>query len=167
MNTRRLWLYNMLTALLPTTKCFSLKAALLRWCGARIGVNVFINSSAVFLGNGKLEIGDDVWIGPGCMISSVGDAFVNIGSYCDLGPEVMIITGSHEIDVDGLHIAGKGISASVTIGAGCWLGARSIILPGVTLAAKTLVAAGAVVSKSSDSRNIMLAGNPAVIKKRY
>ena len=86
-------------------------------------------------------IGDDVWIGAGCRIMPVGNAHIIIGSYCDLGPRVMILTGSHEIDVGGEHIAGKGTSANVEIGDGCWLGARSTVLPGVTIAKKNILAA--------------------------
>lgn len=138
---------------------------LLRLAGATIGKNVRINSSAVFSGNGELVIGDDVWIGAGDVICPVAPACINIGSHVDFGPGAMIITGSHEIDLDGEHIGGKGMVASVTIGNGCWLGARALILPGVTLAEKTLVAAGAVVTKSVDVPCSLVAGVPAAVKK--
>ena len=161
----RLWIYKLLTWWLPETRCFGWKRFLLRWAGAKVGKNVCINSSAVFSGDGKLEIGDDVWIGAGCRISPVGKAEIKIGAHCDLGPEVMIITGGHEIDLDGEHIGGKGKSEFVVIGNGCWLGARCIILPGVMLADKTLVAAGAVVTGSVDVPCSLVAGVPAVIKK--
>ena len=143
----RLWLYSIVCRALPETRFFGLKAALLRWCGAKIGRNVRINSTAVFVGTGGLEIGDDVWIGPGCRISPVGGVVVRIGSYCDLGPEVMILTGSHEIDTVGLHIGGKGTALSVAIGDG--------------------VAAGAVVIKGADMPKTMLAGVPAKCCKQY
>ena len=163
----RLWLYSLVCRALPETRFFGLKVTLLRWCGAKIGSNVRVNSTAVFAGTGELEIGDDVWIGSGCRISPVGGVAVRIGSCCDLGPEVMILTGSHEIDTAGLHIGGKGTASSVTIGNGCWLGARALILPGVSLAEKTLVAAGAVVVKGTDTPKTMLAGVPAKCCKQY
>ena len=140
---------------------------LLRWCGAKVGKDVRINSSAVFSGNGTLSIGDDVWIGAGDVISPVAPASITIGIHVDLGPEVMIITGSHEIDLVGEHIGGKGTSASVTIGDGCWLGARATILPGVVLAKKTLVAAGAVVTKPVETPCSLVAGVPANVRKHY
>ena len=139
---------------------------LLRWAGAAIGKNVRINSSAVFGGNGELVVGDDVWIGARDIICPTAPARIVIGSHVDLGPEVMMLTGSHEIDLEGEHIGGKGMAASVSIGNGCWLGARAMILPGVTLADKTLVAAGAVVTKSVDVPSSLVAGVPAEIKKR-
>lgn len=67
----RLWIYERLTHWLPETRLFALKTRLLRWCGATVGANVRINSSARFSGTGFLEIGDDVWIGPTCHLVSV------------------------------------------------------------------------------------------------
>jgi maltose O-acetyltransferase len=113
-----------------------------------------------------LIVGDDVWIGAGDVISPIAPARITIGSHIDFGPGVMIVTGSHEIDLEGEHIGGKGVAASVSIGNGCWLGARATILPGVALAEKTLVAAGAVVTKSVDVPCSLVAGVPAEIKKR-
>lgn len=92
---------------------------------------------------------------------------MTIGSRIDIAPGVTILTGSHEIDPKGEHIAGKGTTASVAIGSGSWLGARSVILSGVTLPEKTLVAAGAVVTKSIEEAECLLAGVPAAVKKRY
>ena len=140
---------------------------LLRWAGAKIGQNVRINSSAVFGGNGELVVGDDVWVGARDVICPTAPARIVIGNHVDLGPEVMMLTGSHEIDLVGEHIGGKGIAASVSVGNGCWLGARAMILPGVTLAGKTLVAAGAVVTKNIEVPCSLVAGVPAVVKKTF
>ena len=95
MHPSRLWIYRLITALLPETRFFGLKVRLLRWCGAQIGSNVRINSSARFAGNGHLVIGDDVWIGPGDLLSAVGSATLTIGSHCDLAPQVTLLTGTH------------------------------------------------------------------------
>lgn len=162
----RLWLYRLLVHNLPETRCFGLKVVLLRWAGVQIGANVRVNSSAVFSGDGLLTIGDDVWIGAGDVISPTGDAEISIGSCCDLGPQVMIITGTHEIDPHGAHAGGRGYSKSVQVGDGCWLGARATILPGVTLQEKTVVAAGAVVTKSEEAGDVVLAGVPATVKRK-
>lgn len=170
----RLWVYRLLTCLLPESRGFDLKNALLRWAGAKIGSNVRVYSSARIVGTGRLIIGDDVHIGSGVFISSIAPAEIRLGSQIDIGPQVMILTGSHEINVENNlkdplygHIAGKGTEKSVYVGNGSWLGARSLILPGVTLARRTLVAAGSVVTRSSDKEAAMLAGSPAVEKKIY
>lgn len=161
MSSFGLWLYRVLTAWLPESRAFAWKRMWLRLAGAKIGKNVRIYSSARFLGNGRLEIGDDVHIGPEVMIYAVAPAGVTIGSSIDIGPRVTVLTGSHVIDPEGAHVAGKGTAAEVAIADGCWLGAGSIILPGVSLAKKTVVAAGAVVTKSAENEQVLLAGVPA------
>ena len=168
MRPSRLWIYRLITALLPETRFFGLKVRLLRWCGAQIGSNVRINSSARFAGNGQLIIGDDVWIGPGNLLSAVGSATLTIGSHCDLAPQVTLLTGTHVVGggIAG-RMAGPGCARSVSIGDGCWLCARALILPGVSLAEQTIVAAGAVVTTSYAEPRVLLAGTPAKIAKRY
>lgn len=161
----RVWIYRIVVAWLPETRFFALKVLLLRWCGARVGANVRLNSSARISGNGGLTIGDDVWVGARSFLSPVGTAEIVIESHVDLGPDVMILTGSHRIDPKGTHVGGPGLVASVQIGAGSWLGARATILPGVSIAPKTVVAAGAVVTCSHDIPCCLLTGVPAELKK--
>lgn len=49
----------------------------------------------------------------------------------------------------------------IKIGNDCFIGTRSIILPGVTLGDRTIVGAGSVVTKSYPEGNVIIAGNPA------
>ena len=50
-------------------------------------------------------------------------------------------------------------SAPIEIGNGAWLGANSIVLPGVIIASDTMIGAGSVVATSTGSRELW-AGNP-------
>ena len=167
MKTERLWIYRLLTRLMPETRCFRLKSAMLRWCGAEIGCNVRICSSASFLGIGRLVIGDDVWIGPLVSIESSGDATVAIGSHVDIANGVMITTGTHEIELDGEHIAGRGYNSSVEIGNGAWICLCSRLLPGSRVGNHSVVAAGSVVTRTYSEASVLLAGIPAKIVKYY
>ena len=45
-----------------------------------------------------------------------------------------------------------------------WVGARSVILPGVKIGNNVVIAAGSVVTKDVPE-NVMVAGVPAVVKK--
>ena len=98
MNPTRLWIYGLLTRWMPETRLFALKVRLLRWCGAQVGENVRVCSSAVIRGNGRLVIGNDVWIGSEDYLSPVGEAVIRIGDCCDLAPRVTILTGTHEVN---------------------------------------------------------------------
>jgi acetyltransferase-like isoleucine patch superfamily enzyme len=163
----RLYLYSQIVRWLPETRFFGFKVKLLRWCGATIGENVRICSSATFLGNCNLIIGNNVWIGPRCSFFPTGEGAIVIGDNVDFAPHVTMITGSHYVSVDAKQMAGAGWSKTIIIGDGCWLGTRSLVLPGVELASKTVVAAGSVVTTSNKEGKCLLAGVPATIKKHY
>ena len=58
----KLYLFNLIVKLLPSSRFYGFKSALLRWCGAKVGDNVQMFSPKV-IGNFELEIGDNSWIG--------------------------------------------------------------------------------------------------------
>lgn len=165
MNSRRLYLIKIVFSLLPETRCFSIKRALLRWCGASIGDNVRITSSARFVLTGELIIGDDVWIGEEVLIVG-GSAEVRIGSRVDIGPRVTLVTGSHRLWGAPDRAAGDGYCLPIIVEDGVWLGAGSIVLGGVSLGYSSVVAAGSVVIRNTDPYTVN-AGNPASVKRMH
>lgn len=164
MRTRRLFFVNLIFGVLPATRCFKLKCALLRWSGAKIGENVRIVSSAKFNLTGNLVIGDDTWIGHEVLIVG-GNAEVIIGAKVDIAPRVMIVTGSHELFTESDRAAGKGYSTPIFIGDGVWLGAASVVLGGVTIGRCSMVAASALVN-SDVAPGCMVAGVPARVLRQ-
>lgn len=60
------------------------------------------------------------------------------------------------------HDRTRGLYLDTVIGERCFIGARSIVLPGVRIGDEVVVAAGAVVTKDVPSRCIV-AGNPAKV----
>ena len=109
-------------------------------CGCRvsIGKNVIINKGATFISPGKVEIEDNVLIGPEVKIATVDHDF----------------SDRHNL----MHFA------KVTIRNNAWVGIGAIILPGVTIGRNAVVAAGAVVTKDVPD-NAVVAGNPAKLIK--
>lgn len=138
-----LFLMQFVLHFIPETRGFGLKRILYRMAGANIEENVRICSSVKVFGNGNFKIGKNTWVGHGSVIMC--SSSIDIGSNVDIGPEVFIGTGTHVIDTDSENVAGRGISKDVIIGNGSWLCARSIILPGVTVGNKAIIASGAVV----------------------
>lgn len=69
-----------------------------------------------------------------------------------------IITNSHIIDIPEQRW-GTNISESVVIEDGVWIGANVTVLPGVTISRGGVIAAGAVVTKSTE-KNALYAGAP-------
>lgn len=154
---------NLLFPLIPESRGWGFKRFMLKLAGAKIGRDVKISSSLKVYGAGTLEVGDNTWIGYQTLI--VASSSVVIGANCDIAPRVYIGTGTHLIDVNSDHIAAKDISMDVCIGNGCWLCTNSVILPGVKIGKKSVVAAGAVVTKTFNDNNILIAGVPAEKKK--
>lgn len=106
----------------------------------KIGARVFINAGVMLVDTGGITIEDDVLIGPGAYLISVNHK---------LAPKQR-----KELDL-----------APIVIKKNAWLGARSIILPGVTVGENAVVGAGAVVTKDVQA-NTVVAGTPARIIKK-
>lgn len=88
---------------------------------------------------------------------------ISIHNSCIIANSVKIISGNHDFfDFDKESVREK----PIRIDKKCWLGAGSIILPGIHLKESTIVGAGAVVTKSFDQSHIILVGNPARILKK-
>jgi serine acetyltransferase len=92
---------------------------------------------------------------PGNYISP-GDAKVYIGDYTQIAPNVGIFGANHSL-YDNRQFECK----DVHIGNYCWIGFGSVVLPGVTLGDYTIVAAGAVVTKSFPEGYCVIGGSPA------
>lgn len=110
----------------------------------------------------------NVFIGKGTFINyrntfhtSGGNAEIIIGSNCDIAPDCMFMCTSHLIGKPERR-AGKLNYKQIHIGDGCWIGTRSVILPGVSIGDGCVVAAGSVVTKDAP-KNVLIGGVPAKI----
>ncbi|WP_396156836.1 acyltransferase [Flavobacterium macrobrachii] len=111
-------------------------------------------SKTVFLGKGVAQYFAN---SGGCYVQGINKIY--IGDYTIFAPGVKIISANH--DKKDYHSHDKSISP-IKIGKNCWLGANSVILPGVELGDNVIVGAGAVVTKSFPD-NVILGGVPAKI----
>lgn len=91
---------------------------------------------------------------PGCYIQGTGS--IVVGDYTQIGPNVGLISSNHDTN-DTRVSQGE----PILIGAYSWLGMGSTVLAGVRLGQHTVVAAGAVVTKSFPRGHCVLAGVPA------
>jgi len=155
----------LLFKLLPKSKFYKFKNKLLNLVGMKISLSARIFSTVQIFGPNIVEIGDDTFIGHEVLITGSKDSQVIIGNYVDIAPKVIINTGTHHIDTEGLHVAGKGIGKDIIIKNGSWIGMGSILLPGITIGQKSIIAAGSIVTKDVED-NVLVAGNPAVVKRR-
>ncbi|WP_142135158.1 acyltransferase [Arthrobacter sp. SLBN-83] len=110
-----------------------------------------------FLNRGRVRIARDVLLNSGITFENRGP--VHIERSVSIGPEVYIGTSTHAIG-PSYERAGVPSALPVRIGAGTWIGARAVILPGVTIGAGCVIAAGAVVPRDCEP-NSLYAGVPA------
>lgn len=111
-----------------------------------------------------LKIGSNVGISEDCFIQVRG--FVEIEDDVIIGPSVALISENHRFEELAQPIRLQGVSQQgVKIGRGAWLGAKSIVLDGVTIGAGAIVAAGAVVVQDVPE-NTIYGGVPAKFIKR-
>jgi acetyltransferase-like isoleucine patch superfamily enzyme len=103
------------------------------WGRVRIGDRCFLNSGTVLIAVEEIVVGDDV-------------AMAN---------EVLLVdSNSHGVE------GRPHVQAPIRIGDGSWLGNRAMVMPGVTIGKRVLVAAGSVVTRDVPD-DVLVAGNPA------
>lgn len=111
----------------------------------RIGARCSIGRGSHLVAHRSVVIGDDVMTGPHCYVTDQNHVYAD--------PDTPI--GQQWPAED-----------PVEIGAGSWLGAGAVILPGTRLGRNTVVGAGAVV-RGEFPDHAVLAGVPAKLVRRY
>lgn len=119
-----------------------------------------IDSTSLINNPEYVLIGTDTAPGymPGCYIQGKGG--ITIGDYTQIAPHVGLISVNHDLYDSRKHTQNIGFP-SIKIGSYCWLGMNAVILPNVELGDFTIVAAGAVVTKSFPEGHCVIGGNPA------
>lgn len=134
-----------------------LRTWLLRRAGMKMGYDCCI-FEGVYCGNPRMvTLGNGVFINAGCMLDD--SAPITLARNVYLASHVRIITGSHKIGGATCR-AGKHHQLPVEIGLGSWIGCAVTILPGVSIAHGCVIAAGSVVTKSTEP-NGLYGGVPA------
>jgi len=133
--------------------------------GICIGDGVFIGRNSIFsCKDGDIEILPHVNIGFNCEVFSSHRVVVGRGTlvaaYC-----FVMSGGSYDHKHSGLGFAAQdGYAKGPTmIGENCWLGARVIVMDGVSIGDQTVVGAGAVVTKDLPAHAVAI-GAPAKVK---
>lgn len=103
-----------------------------------------------------MNISKNVLLSSKCNLDKTnpGGIYIDEESYISFGATVL----THDF-VRGLH-------ADTFIGKQCFIGANSIILPGIRVGNNSIVAAGSLVTKDVPN-NCIVAGNPAKVIKQH
>lgn len=129
------------------------------------GDSVFIHDGVKVYNPELLTISDSVYIGPSTKIFAAGRIEIEYGVV--IGEGVQVMSSNHEYDVPQKKILPFNNNNSykkTVLSRFCWIGNNSIILPGVTVGKYCVVAAGSVITKSTQDYSVY-GGNPARLLK--
>jgi putative colanic acid biosynthesis acetyltransferase WcaF len=132
----------------------SIRSRLLRLFGARIGKGVYIKPGLRVKFPWYLEVGDHTWLGEDLWIDNL--AQVTIGPHCCISQGAYLCTGNHDWSAPDMRLFRRPIRCE----RGSWVGAKSVVCPGVTIGAGAVAAAGSVVTRDIPAMEVH-AGNPA------
>ena len=93
---------------------------------------------------------------PGVYFQNIG-AKITIGRGTFIAPNVGLITQNHDI----VNLEENAEALPIVNGEKCWLGMNAVVLPGIVLGNRTIVGAGAIVTRSFPEGHVVLVGNPA------
>ncbi len=140
------------TALIPGTK---IRVALLRAFGATIGKDVVIKPAVNIKYPWKLSIGHHVWIGENVWIDNLTS--VSIKNNVCISQGAHLLTGNHNYKKKSFDL----IIKEIVLEEGVWIGAQSVVCPGITCKSHSVLSVGSVATQNLEPYFIYR-GNPAI-----
>jgi putative colanic acid biosynthesis acetyltransferase WcaF len=134
----------------------SAKKGILKLFGAKIGKGVVIKPHVNIKYPWKLRIGDYTWIGEGVWIDNLD--MVSIGKNCCLSQGAFLLCGNHDYKKTSFDL----ILGEITLEDGAWIGAKSIVCPGVRVGSHAVLSVNSVATKDMLSYSVY-SGNPATL----
>jgi putative colanic acid biosynthesis acetyltransferase WcaF len=153
---RILWYYvNLVFFMNPLNPVSSFKVVLLRLFGAKVGKGVIIKPTVNIKYPWRLTIGDNVWIGERVWIDNLDR--VTIGANSCLSQGALLLCGNHNYKKSAFDL----VIGPITLEAGVWIGAYSVVCASVTCKSHSILSAGSIATKTLESYSIYQ-GNPAI-----
>ncbi|MFZ4784313.1 MAG: WcaF family extracellular polysaccharide biosynthesis acetyltransferase [Flavobacteriales bacterium] len=156
---RLFWYFTSVVFLESAFPLNSFKKFLLRLFGAQIGSGVVIKPRVRIKYPWKLRVGNDTWIGEDVWIDNLDE--VHIGSNCCLSQGSFLLCGNHDYKKSTFDL----ITKPITLEDGAWVGAKSVVCPGVILKSHAVLSVGSVATHTLEAYSIYQ-GNPAVLVRK-
>ena len=139
------------------------KTALLKKMFAEIGEGCYIETPFhANFGGAHVHFGKNIYAN--FNLTLVDDTHIYVGDNTMFGPNVTLATAGHPV-LPELREKGYQFNIPIHIGKNCWIGAGSVILPGVTVGDGSVIGAGSVVTKDIPS-GVVAVGNPCRVLRK-
>lgn len=122
-----------------------------------VGENVEVRSPIYTDYGEHVSIGSRTFINFDCIFLDVCP--ITIGENCQIAPRVQFLTAQHPLEPTP-RSQGWESGAPITIGNNVWIGAGTLVLPGVTIGDNSVIGAGSVVSRDIPANSVAV-GSPA------
>jgi maltose O-acetyltransferase len=119
-----------------------------------------------------VHIGANTFLNVNCVLLDAAE--VRIGENTLLGPAVQLLTASHPLRAADRVIAGttpdsghapyRTRAAPIRIGDNCWIGAGTLVMPGVTIGDDVTIGAGSLVTRDIPS-GVLALGQPCRVQR--
>jgi len=155
-------LWHFTSALFFTNRFFPvnpLKIFMLRLFGAKIGGGVVVKPGVNIKYPWLLDIRNYVWIGENVWIDNLTN--VKIGHNCCISQGAMLLTGNHNYKKTSFDL----ILGEIVLEDGVWIGAKSVVCPGVHCGSHSVLTVGSVANQNLEPYFIYQ-GNPALPKRK-
>jgi maltose O-acetyltransferase len=118
-----------------------------------IGANTFVNVNCVFLDTATIDIGANALIGPGVQLLTATHPLSAAERIVDRGRP------------DAIEAPYRTRAAPIRVGSNVWIGAGSLVMPGVTIGDGVTIGAGSVVTNDIPP-NTLAFGNPCRVQRQ-
>jgi putative colanic acid biosynthesis acetyltransferase WcaF len=152
--TRVLWYFANAVFFASRFPVNSVKIVLLRMFGARVGRGVVIKPNVNIKSPWYLEIGNHAWIGEAVWIDNLVP--VHVGRNACVSQGALLLTGNHNYRKSTFDL----MTGEITIEDGAWVGAKSVVCPGVRCGTHSVLTVGSVTATDLEPYGIYQ-GNPA------
>ncbi len=142
-----------------------LRSLVFRLVLKRCGREVYIDYRTYIRYASRVSVGSYTWINRGCRFFASHynkDVEIRIGEHVAIAPECCFLAAGHDYHDRTL----PDTAATITVGDYVWIGARSTVLPGVTIGEGAVIGANSVVTHDIPPWSVAVGSPARVIKER-
>lgn len=137
------------------------RQALLLELFAEVGDNCYIEPPLHANWAKHTHLGNNVYAN--FNLTLVDDTHIYIGDYVMIAPNVTLSTAGHPIEPERRKKVAQ-FNIPIHIEENVWIGANTVVLPGVTIGKNSVIGAGSVVTKNIPA-NVVAVGNPCKVMR--